>query len=250
MSNIGILHISDIHTSVKSQNKITELCELLKSDIKKLKDEHDTKVELVCITGDLINSGDNSDEELSLVFDCVIKPLMDELSLKEERFFIVPGNHEVKQSKVVDYIESGIAMTLSSEESINEFINNIEPNVLGRIHYFNDFSSMFGGDPVFKNNLTHSHIIKIDDLNIGVVCVDSAWRSTGAGGAERGKLAVGSKQIIDGFNSIQSADIKICLMHHPLDWLIEDDKTAIEKCINKYDLILNGHIHETITKNI
>lgn len=248
MSNIGILHISDIHTSVKSQNKITELCELLKSDIKKLKDEHDTKVELVCITGDLINSGDNSDEELSLVFDCVIKPLMDELSLKEERFFIVPGNHEVKQSKVVDYIESGIAMTLSSEESINEFINNIEPNVLGRIHYFNDFSSMFGGDPVFKNNLTHSHIIKIDDLNIGVVCVDSAWRSTGAGGAERGKLAVGSKQIIDGFNSIQSADIKICLMHHPLDWLIEDDKTAIEKCINKYDLILNGHIHETNTK--
>ena len=104
MSNIGILHFSDIHASVESQNKITKLCELLKSDIKKLKEEHDTKVELVCITGDLINSGDNSDEELSLVFDCVIKPLMDELFLKEERFFIVPGNHEVKRSKILDYI--------------------------------------------------------------------------------------------------------------------------------------------------
>lgn len=248
MSNIGILHISDIHASVESQNKITKLCELLKSDIKKLKDEHDTKVELVCITGDLINSGDNSDEELLVVFDCVIKPLMDELSLKEERFFIVPGNHEVKRSKIVDYIENGISMALTSEESINEFINNIESNALERILYFNDFSSMFGGDPELKNNLTHSHIIKIDDLNIGIVCVNSAWRSTGASGAERGKMVVGSEQIIDGFNSIQSADIKICLMHHPFDWLIEDDKTAIEKCINKYDLILNGHIHETNTK--
>ena len=248
MSNIGILHISDIHASVESQNKITKLCELLKSDIKKLKEEHDTKVELVCITGDLINSGDNSDEELSLVFDCVIKPLMDELSLKEERFFIVPGNHEVKRSKILDYIEKGISMALTSEESINKFINNIESNALERIGYSNDFSSMFGGDPVLKNNLTHSHIIKVGDLNIGVVCVNSAWRSTGAGGSERGKLVIGSKQIIDGLNSIQSADIKICLMHHPFDWLIEDDKTAIEKCINKYDLILNGHIHETNTK--
>lgn len=248
MSNIGILHISDIHASVKSQKKITELCELLKSDIKKLQGEHDIKVELVCITGDLINSGDNSNEELSVVFDCVIKPLMEEFSLKEEQFFIVPGNHEVKRSKIVDYIENGISMALTSEESINAFVNNIDSNALERISYFDDFSLMFGGDPVHKNALTHSHIINIGDLKFGIVCINSSWRSTGIGSAERGKLAVGSEQIIDGFNAIQSADVKICLMHHPLDWLIEDDKTAIEKCINKYDLILNGHIHETNTK--
>ena len=68
-------------------------------------------------------------------FKNIIKPLMDELSLKEERFFIVPGNHEVRRSKIVDYIENGISMALTSEESINEFINNIESNALERIGY-------------------------------------------------------------------------------------------------------------------
>jgi len=248
MSNIGILHISDIHASVKSKKKIAELYNALKTDIKKLQNKHDTKIEVVCITGDLINEGDNAEEELDVVFDTLIVPLMKDFSLKEKQVFIVPGNHEVMLSKVVPYIENGISMSLTNEESINSFIENIDSTALDRISYFDEFSLMFGGEPIYKNALTHSHIIKVGDLDIGVVCVNSAWRSAGAGGAERGKLAVGSEQIIDGFNSIQSADIKICLMHHPLDWLIEDDKTAIEKCINKYDLILNGHIHETNTK--
>lgn len=56
------------------------------------------------------------------------------------------------------------------------------------------------------------------------------------------------KQIVDSFESIKTADLKVCLMHHPLDWLVDVDKLAIEKCINEFDIILNGHIHESKTK--
>jgi len=159
MSNIGILHISDIHASVKSKKKIAELYNALKTDIKKLQNKHDTKIEVVCITGDLINEGDNAEEELDVVFDTLIVPLMKDFSLKEKQVFIVPGNHEVMLSKVVPYIENGISMSLTNEESINSFIENIDSTALDRISYFDEFSLMFGGEPIYKNALTHSHII-------------------------------------------------------------------------------------------
>ena len=61
-------------------------------------------------------------------------------------------------------------------------------------------------------------------------------------------MVIGRKLIIDGFESIKTADVKICLMHHPLDWLVDEDEIAIQKCLNQFDMVLNGHIHETSTK--
>ena len=117
--------------------------------------------------------------------------------------------------------------------------------------YFDtDFASMFGGKPVWENALGRSYIVTSNSLQIGISCLNSAWRSTGVGFSEKGKLILGRKQVLDGYESIRSTDLKICVTHYPFDWLVDDDKIAIEKCINQYDVILMGHIHESNTKMV
>lgn len=246
---IGILHLSDIHTSLKSRTTIQRLVGLLRADIKALTEVHNIEVRMICISGDLINSGDDADVELDIALEVLLQPLMEMLHLDEKSIFIVAGNHEVKQSNIVPYVETGLESTLKTESSITNFLCNIDDESLRRIIYFDrDFSSMFGGEPVWKSPLTRAYMVPINDLCVGVSCVNSSWRSTGVGSTEKRKMVVGCKQIIDSLEKIQTADIKICIMHHPFDWLVDDDKTAIEKCINQFDIVLTGHIHESDTK--
>ncbi|MBD5151992.1 MAG: hypothetical protein HDT16_05775 [Oscillibacter sp.] len=247
-NQIGILHLSDIHAQSRSRSTIAKLTKLLINDLIQIQNMYNTSIKAVCISGDLINSGDNSDIELDIVLTELIQPIMNALSLDETHIFVVPGNHEIKRAEIVPYIESGLASTLTSETAINDFLQQVDKESIKRIDYFSDFAALFGGTPILDTPLMKSYCLQCNNINVGVVCINSAWRSTGIGSAEKRKMIIGRKQIIDGLESIQTTDVKLCMMHHPLDWLIDEDKTAIEKCISGFDIVLNGHIHETDTK--
>ena len=246
--NIGILHLSDIHASSKNQQTVVRLVEQLKTDLKKLMDENSIDISAICVTGDLIQSGDNADKEIEIVIDSLLTPLLDFLDLTADSVYIVPGNHEVKRSSILPYAEQGLASYLASEKNIRDFFVSLDPEATKRISYFNDYMDFFGGKPVYDNGLSRAYLLSIGDCTIGFACINSAWRSTGVGGAEKGKMVVGASQIEDSFESIKSADIKICLLHHPLDWLVDCDKNAVEKRIHQFDIVLNGHIHESASK--
>ena len=108
---LGILHLSDIHASSKSKVTIQRLMERLKTDIQTIQERQNVSIKMICISGDLINSGDNSDEELDIVLEVFLQPLMETLKLDEKSIFIVAGNHEIKRNMVVPYIETGLSST-------------------------------------------------------------------------------------------------------------------------------------------
>ena len=246
---IGILHLSDAHISKENKSTIDRLIALLQKDITLIQKEMYVDIKMVCVSGDLINSGDNADAELDIALGSFLQPLMEMLGLREDSIFLVPGNHEVKRNSIVNYIENGLASTLITENNIDEFLSSIDDHSLERILYFDrDFARLFGGNPVWESSLTRAYMVNTGTLTIGVSCVNSAWRSTGIGSGEKRKMIVGRKQIVDSFEKIKNADIKLCVLHHPFDWLVDDDKIAIEKCINQFDIVLNGHIHESETK--
>lgn len=246
---LGILHLSDIHASTKSKTVLHHLVEQLKRDIQAVQKERNVKIQMVCISGDLINSGDNADEELDIVLEELIQPLLELLSLDEKRVFVVAGNHEVKRSSIVPYIENGLCSTLVSEAAIEDFLHSIDDESIKRISYFDtDFAELFGNTPVWTHPLGRAYMIDTGSLKVGISCLNSAWRSTGVGETEKRKMVLGRKLIIDSYESIKEADIKICIAHHPFDWLIDEDKTAVEKCISQYDIVLSGHIHESDAK--
>ncbi|MEG0835831.1 MAG: metallophosphoesterase [Christensenellaceae bacterium] len=246
---LGILHVSDLHASRENKATIQGLVEHLKTDIAMLQVRHNVSVKMICFSGDLINSGDNADEELNIALEVFLQPLMDMLQLDEKSIFIVAGNHEIKRQMIVPYIETGLNAILVSEAAIDDFLKNINSDGLKRVEYFDsDFGDMFGGDLVWKNSLGRAYMFSVGTLKIGVSCLNSAWRSTGIGSAEKRKMVIGRKQIIDSFEKIKTADLKICIAHHPFDWLVDEDKSAVEKCISQYDIVLTGHIHESDTK--
>ena len=244
--NIGILHLSDIHVSKNNKETVKRLVELLLKDVETLKQIHNVSIDVICITGDLISSGDDAKEELEIICDDFIQPLLTSQELKESSVFIVPGNHEIKRKEVVDYIEAGLAETLVSEDKIDRFMRGDTSHAIKRIEYFRkDFEELFGKDPIKSSPFYHSHLIEIKGVKFGLACINSAWRSSGKGSIEKRKLIIGKQTVIDSYEPIKNADIKICLFHHPVDWLVDDDKSSVEKCINQFDLVLNGHIHES-----
>jgi predicted MPP superfamily phosphohydrolase len=239
---IGILHLSDIHSSEQTAQKIKQLTDSLQEDIRNLQKSDNVDIQLVCITGDLINSGDRSDTELDIVLDSLIAPLMTDFQIKEDHIFIVAGNHEVKRSAIQEYIELGLQSSLVSEDRIDGFINSNDEKSIDRIGYFDhNFTSLFGGKPLWSTPFTRAYKVQVGEFTIGLSCVNSSWRSSGAGMSEKGKMIVGRRQIVESYRAISGADIKICMMHHPLDWLVDEDRNAVEKCINQFDIVLNGH---------
>lgn len=228
----GILHLSDIHASEKNKVTIQRLVGLLKTDILDMQERYNVSIKMICITGDLINSGDDADIQLGIILDELLQPLMDVFNLDEKSIFVVAGNHEIKRKLIIPFIETGLSSTLVSEAAIDEFISTVSTDSLKRIEYFDsNFADMFGGDPVWKNPLGRAYVVTTDSIKIGISCLNSAWRSTGIGSAEKRKMVIGRKQIIDSYESIKDADLKICITHHPFDWLVDEDKSAVEKCL-------------------
>ena len=173
---LGILHLSDIHASAKSKTTLHRLVEQLKNDVHAVQKNHNVKIQMVCISGDLINSGDNSDEELNIVLEELLQPLMDLLALDEKNIFVVAGNHEVKRSTIVSYIETGLCSTLVSEAAIEDFLHSVDSESIKRISYFDtNFTDLFGNKPVWTHPLGRAYIIDTGTLKVGISCLNSAF---------------------------------------------------------------------------
>ncbi len=248
MKNIGILHLSDIHFDNDNKSDIKNLLEKLHNDLQNIQDKNNVELKFICITGDLFNRGIKSDN-CQLFLDNFLIPLMQPLGKNFEDVFIVPGNHEINKDKINEYEEIGFNNKLNSIESIKNYVeNNID---CARLNLFYEFwKKIFNQNIITNSNYYKTYIKEIEGIKFGIACLNSSWRSTGDGINERGKMIIGVTNIKKAFNDIKDTQIKICLIHHPLDWLIECEKLEIEKIINKFDLVLTGHIHMVDTKKI
>lgn len=248
MNSIGILHLSDFHMSFENKDKLNRLKDAFFKDVKYISEENKVKIEMICITGDMINRGSKSAEEYQLFLDNILFPLMIEFELNEDKVFLVPGNHEVNIESINKYTEDGLLNTLQTTDSINSFFENIRLEDISRISSFKDFSDLFSGEAISENELYSCYINKIQNVKFGIACINSAWRSSGKGTSEKTKMILGKIQIEKCAKALEDCDIKICLFHHPIDWLVDCDKCEVEKKLYDFDIVLNGHIHELDSK--
>ena len=221
-------------------------------DIEKVKDENNINIDLICFAGDLIGRGDMAYEkemQIQLAEEHFIQPLLKAVSLTKKEFILVPGNHEVDRRKIAKRTEAGLA-AISSLEEIDETIFDMQDEYKSRLQYFYDYMYKEYIPDAESWNLGYSIIKNINGISVGIVGLDSAWRSTGAGSEERGKMLIGEHQVGVLYDNIKDTDLKICLMHHPLDWVSDLEMTNIERKFNYFDLILRGHVHDLEDKQI
>jgi predicted phosphodiesterase len=55
---------------------------------------------------------------------------------------------------------------------------------------------------------------------------------------------MGERQVLEAVEHARGMDLVLVLMHHPLYWLADFDKAAVEPLLASHaDVVLHGHVH-------
>ena len=253
-NSLGWLHFSDIHFLDKHDWCNSPVLKKLLDDVTRRKQEG-TSIDLVFCTGD-IGFGETSTDPLADQYD-VAKDFFDEVlrvcDLPKERFFLVPGNHDIDRKQVLPSQTKYFRDRDQTPDSINQMFrdHNGEVNrAMERLAQYRDFIQANYSHIPLDNNTTFGKPVSINGLSISIFGLNSAW--TCAGDGEKNQLwLAGEAQLYACGKAIEvaapgyEADLRIALMHHPLSWLNPAEFQALRGRIqNECDFLLHGHEHD------
>ncbi len=170
---------------------------------------------------------------------------MKALSLKNDRIFFIPGNHDIWRDRDSKVSEAGLHQILNNIDAVNDYIDSGNLEGIKRMLPFKTFGKTFY-DGVSNCILTNYHSlfnIELSSMKTGIACLNSAWRSY-EDGKDRHNLIIGERQLTAAKNFFKDNTINIALLHHPVEWLADFDRRCIEPLLeNTFQLIFSGHVH-------
>jgi len=246
-----ILHLSDMHYSKDNQvNFEVNLLDPMIADLSNLAQKK--KFDLIIYSGDLIDKGGKSFEnDLTLGLlefeQKVIEPILNKLNLNKSDFILLPGNHDIEREKDDKYVEKGLLEELNTYEKVSYFMEEKrnEDNWVGieRVKSFKEFEQEFYGLKEVSKFET-LHISQIEGESVGIAAFNTSWRCYGD--EDKGKVILGESQIDNAIKFFKEKDcqIKIAVLHHPLDELhLFEAKDIQNKIYREFDMVFTGHVH-------
>jgi predicted phosphodiesterase len=235
------LHISDMHIKTGDPYDRDMVLNALIASMKRFL-ARGLKPDLVFFTGDVAYSGDaHQYKQATKFFD----KLLEELHLSRDALLVIPGNHDVDRTR-----SRGLKRTLESQADSNFYfgeggeIDHISGRQAEFIKWHNEF---FEGIRSFETQSTCGPYIErvFDDFRLDILPINTA--AFCLGNDDHGKLWIGRRCLDAVINAERPrADLTVALMHHPLDWLNEDERAQItSKLYSGVDCILRGHLHKT-----
>ncbi len=249
MSEITILHLSDIHfRKKKSKNKDDEN-KLSRQDVRqKLIDAVSSHLKdnaapgIVAITGDIAYDGKKPGYDKALEFFVKLKGILP----KKTEFLAVPGNHDADRDEVDKFVEPYYVVKNDLVDQLLQNPAQIKKKIHVKFKAFRKFSQQL--NPGFYTPKPDYFWVK-NFINQGqpfsFLGLNSAWASEGD--QDRFNIALGLPQVLAALAQSKKEKIsnRIVLMHHPpFNWLkdMETGKTRVELFKN-CRLLLHGHIH-------
>jgi predicted MPP superfamily phosphohydrolase len=252
---LRILHITDFHLAPKTEKDWNNF--LKGALMRKLESLHKMKsIDIVAFTGDMIDIGGKEYGGAPAAFKVfqqeVIQPILDTLGLDRNRFLMSPGNHDIVRNLDPEFANIGLIKLFDNREKGLKFMRDAHKandyNGFKRIKDYKDFENSFykGTTGTQISMFSSSFKLKIKNFNIGICCLNSAWRCYDS--EDKNRLIIGDEELATHYRYIKDCDAKIVLMHHPLDWLAEIERKTIFQHITKdFEILLVGHMHETLT---
>jgi Calcineurin-like phosphoesterase len=243
---INVFHISDLHftstasgqlrdAAVASVRSILELARALKADGTLGADAY------LLVTGDLVQSGGNSDNSEQSDFEAVqeglMRPLLEILGIGSDRVFLVPGNHELDRDAIpeADWLKEGHYTSQKICEA------DIRQDLCGKLSNFFDFVERHAYRSVTRDK---PRVVTFDCDGQQIVCLNGlagAYSRNGSG--DKGELFV-----LDSELSNELAAIKkhaVIVTHHPLSWFADACAADLKEFFSaKQCRIFTGHIHD------
>ncbi|KAA9325636.1 metallophosphoesterase [Adhaeribacter soli] len=238
-----ILHLTDFHFSNQEQD-LHRQTKVVNKMIEHIKFQSE-KPDLIFFTGDLVYSGDKI-ESFRKAKELLIDPLLKDLDIPLENFFICPGNHDVDRSKrsmatirFIDTIKDNIELDKFTKDPGIDYSNSLLP--LNNYYTFTEELKSNSKD-IYKNGYS-CHLRTIENKTIGIYCANTAWRAVGHN--DEGNLVLPLKFINEGLHHLKDAQIKIILHHHPLSNFKLYNEYALEDVIhNNFNIAFSGHLHK------
>ncbi|MEM7391430.1 MAG: SUMF1/EgtB/PvdO family nonheme iron enzyme, partial [Verrucomicrobiota bacterium] len=203
--------------------------------------------DFVCVTGDLAFSGQRAEYDSARSF---LEELASTLNLAvRKQFFIVPGNHDVDRKATM--MTAGLRSTIT-EENAAQFFNQSPLNwttYAQRQQEFIAFTGRFLGE---SRGWTPGQpwtveFVEKEGFRVALLCLNSAWACQDE--KDREQILLGEYQVrnaLDRANE-QSPNLKLALVHHPLDWLKPFDRQAARSLLYGAEgvhILHRGHLHE------
>ena len=245
---LTILHISDTHFKYNDDLTDSKFTAFFKCISRLAETEWEKEKSLpgaVIFSGDLAFSGQVEEYAIAETF---FNRVLKEFKVDRERLFVIPGNHDVNWGRI----------TPQQEKQIQEIRLDRPGEDLDRFFVDGDllkpFMEKFCGYQAFSKGYLHKPFneeehhfvesVKVGELLIAVAGFNSAWLVTPHEG-EQGEIRLqllGLPPLEKTLPQLETADLKIALLHHPPHWLLQSTQSRVEwRLEQKADLILYGH---------
>lgn len=246
MSTINILHLSDLHLSFNDE---VDFDSFLSSIEEVIIDKIKSNIHMIMITGDLVNKGTTKD--LNNVFEKFINKIAQTAKCKVDNVFCVPGNHDTERDDYISELREKYKKN-NQKGTCWKLDNKDSHKVFSRFEDFCDFNSIL--HPNNQNIKSFGVYFRvIGNKNIAITCINSAIYANDDNdyknlGISKKQLDILTKQYQQ-INESNNIDLNIALMHHPADWLRNDEQEKMWQYFSSkdklpVDIILHGHTHE------
>lgn len=260
------LHFSDLHLCRPETGWDADgVLKALIKDLKDMENEHGLRPDLIFFTGDAVwgDRGEESGcsiqdqfEEAFLFFEEARKAFNPEVDI--ENFFIVPGNHDVNRNKIsseqttrwLRELVTGEKGLGYAKQQIISMMNKCDGKwnaFMERLADYRNFLEYAGYQHLLTDSqrMIFSSERKVHGLSVGIAGLNSAWSCCGTA-EEKARLWLGGdwqlKSLLKGLNN---TDIKIALIHHPINWFNEAEDPHVKRQIEqKFDFLIHGHEHQ------
>jgi formylglycine-generating enzyme required for sulfatase activity/predicted MPP superfamily phosphohydrolase len=244
MSEITILHLSDIHFKKdKDDDRKTfrkNVREEMVDQIKEHLENSDRNLDFVTVTGDIVFSGMRNEYTEAKRFFDNLKSVSPETTI----FLPVPGNHDVDRDKVMN--DFSLHENIIQKNKIDTFLENdarIKSFVTCKFEAYRQFSNSLNPTlKLYENEDGYFWVKNFEDKNVSFLGLNSCWASENDN--DRNNITLGLPQVMKALGKATCSN-KILLMHHPFEWFYEVDFDESHGDLFKNcGLILHGHIHK------
>lgn len=241
------LHVSDFHIRGGDPYDRDVVLRALVSSVRELREDGRVP-DLIFATGDVAHAGKPAEYEIATHF---FDALLDATGLDRRHLFVIPGNHDVDRDLGI-----GLARTLESREKADAYFRPgiPKPHLTQKLGAFrNWYKEYFAGIRVLPEDSTCGPVeaLEIRGCRIGVLPLNTALFCEDD--YDQAKLCIGRRCLDAGLEELGKlgAHLKVALLHHPLDWLSDIERSNIKTSLQgNVDVLLRGHLHETEVESV
>lgn len=250
-----IVHLSDFHLNKQNLSDWIEYISPALVQLIQDKGLTDSDTIIAC-TGDLVDKAGKEFTGSKEAFDIFEKQVIDDITSKlpisKGHFLIIPGNHDIDRGLDSEFVNIGMNQKFQADyQNILDFVNNIldkgSEEGIQRIVPYKEFETSLYEN---ENNanislLGSSFIYELQGQKIGVACFNSAWHAYDD--HDINHLVLGERQVNERLSHLKDCQVRIALIHHPLDWFKLENKTTVHLINQGFDALLVGHVHDSDT---